>query len=217
MNNDASLPPPIGLFLAHAPRTTRDQWRWLWLLDQRLVRLGSEASEPMLAQIRLAWWRDQINGRGKTTERRDPMLIALDAFDAASREKLLLTSEHLVDAVEALTVNDGGLPLDAARDRGEALARLPAELLGKGEQDAAAIGRYWGLAQLAPLAAPHDHAEHGTWADQVRAAAAETDAKAPGRAVSLIRLHARMLIESQGAPLGPKTGLRLITHALTGL
>ncbi len=55
-----TLPTMHRLALAYAPGRTRLAWLALLALDSRLAGVLRSASEPMLAQIRLAWWRDML-------------------------------------------------------------------------------------------------------------------------------------------------------------
>lgn len=71
------LPLPQRLALAHAPGTIRDHLHAMLGLDQRLARIVSQATEPMLAQLRLAWWRDEL---GKAPQDRPQGDAVLDAI-----------------------------------------------------------------------------------------------------------------------------------------
>ena len=211
MTDEQRLFPPIPLFLAHAPQTVRGDWKWLWHLDQRLVRLASEPSEPMLAQIRLAWWRDQLSGAGKMQERRDPALVRLDAMAPDRRDVLEKAALRLVDAMEAMKVEEAPLPLAGAEARGVALASAYTALAGLTSEQAGAIGSYWGLAQLAPAMA-----QETEFLDRALMLAADCPQRLP-RALSLMRRHADLLISAGGRPLGRRAGLSLAWHGLTGL
>lgn len=215
MNGREELDPPIGLFIAHAPRPVRSDWAWLWRFDQRLLRLASEPGETMLAQIRLAWWRDQLSGQGKQSERRDPELLELDAMQENCRAIVNEQAMKLVDAIEALVASGEVMPLSGAEERGEALARSLARLADEADTAAAVTGRYWGLAQLTPLAWRSGEPD-ADWLRRIEAAAAASQARWP-RALKLMRLHARLLVEAQGRPMGPRAGMRLAFSGLTGL
>jgi phytoene synthase len=78
----------------------------------------------MLAQIKLAWWRDQFSKNASQWPDGEPLLALLHAWDA---ERAAL--EHLVDGWEACGIaNDGGVALRAARVEALlALARLSGE------------------------------------------------------------------------------------------
>ena len=40
------------------PRARREALAVLWALAERLTKLLADAREPMIGQIKLAWWRD---------------------------------------------------------------------------------------------------------------------------------------------------------------
>jgi len=56
----ASLPTASRLALAYAPAKARLQTLALFALDTRLAGLLRNSSEPMLAQLRLSWWRETL-------------------------------------------------------------------------------------------------------------------------------------------------------------
>lgn len=58
------LPPPLRLALAYAPPQTQGLFTGLFAWDQRLARIVAHHSEPLVAQIKLAWWRDILTGTG---------------------------------------------------------------------------------------------------------------------------------------------------------
>ena len=77
--DDDPLPDWANVVLAHARPPLRDALSSLIRFDVRLARIVSTASEPVLGQLRLAWWREEL---GKTwTENRplppDPLLANL--------------------------------------------------------------------------------------------------------------------------------------------
>lgn len=145
----AELPPPLRLAVAYAPTRTRAAWIALLLLDRRLARAALGASEPILGQLRLAWWRDRFGTAAAQWPEGEPLLAALAAFDG---ERAALGA--LVDGWEGLVGGEG----DAA-----ALARLVAARVGvvvalarmlgcPSSCDAvAAMARQWALADLAVM------------------------------------------------------------------
>src|SRR5690349_15922803 len=89
------LSPPLRLAIAYAPRPARAAWTALLVLDQRLRRAALGASEPLLGQVRLAWWRDRFRSPASEWPEGEPLLAALAGFD---RERVAL--EALVDGWE---------------------------------------------------------------------------------------------------------------------
>jgi len=142
------LSAPDRLALAYAPRETRGRWTALLALDRRLGRAALHASEPMLGQLRLAWWRDRFRSPASAWPAGEPLLAALAPFDA---ERGAL--ETLVDAWEALI---GGAPEASAvaalsRARAAALLALARVLACDAPPTAVeALAHRWTLGELAP-------------------------------------------------------------------
>lgn len=55
-----TLTTELELALAYTPADLRPQLRTALALDQRLSRIVAATTEPMLGQMRLAWWRDML-------------------------------------------------------------------------------------------------------------------------------------------------------------
>jgi len=155
-----SLPPPARLALAYAPRADRISWLALLALDNRLAGVVRSAREPVLGQLKLAWWRERLGEGPGRWPKGEPLLALLrDCADLAPLSAL-------VDGWEALLA---GAPLGE-----EGLLALPtarsAAVQGLfGMAEAARLAQGWGLgaltdwpfeetdrAQLAGLLAAHD-------------------------------------------------------------
>lgn len=114
------LSPVERLALVYAPARIRPLWLGYFALESRLARAARVGAEPVLAQIKLAWWREQLGGEGRDSAR-EPLLAALGDWDG---ERSVLV--ELVDGWEADAVGeDEGVRLRAARVEAMlALARL---------------------------------------------------------------------------------------------
>lgn len=139
------MSPLARLALAYAPAPAREDWLTLLALDARLAGVVRSAREPVLAQLRLAWWRDRFAADPASWPSGEPLLARLASW------RLVSELGALVDGWEALL---GEPPLDAAAltefaaGRGRAMAALAARL----EADVAvseAGARRWALADLA--------------------------------------------------------------------
>jgi phytoene synthase len=125
----------------------------LLALDTRLAGIVRNSHEASLAQLRLAWWREQLRGDAQAWPRGEPLLAALKSW--TGRHAALVA---LVDGWEYLT---GPVPLPAtdiaafAQGRGEAFAGLAA-VLGADRAPVLALGRRWALADLAARVAHPD-------------------------------------------------------------
>ena len=123
------LPPLSRLAVAYAPVGARPAWTALVLFDHRLSRAVAGASSPLLAQLKLAWWRDRMREAASRWPQGDPLLAALKAFET---ERVAL--EALVDAWEGLIGEEGEgevegeLEPDALERLGEARADAIAAL-----------------------------------------------------------------------------------------
>ncbi|MFA7603004.1 MAG: squalene/phytoene synthase family protein [Novosphingobium sp.] len=141
-----ALPPVQRLALAYAPARAREPTLALLALDTRLAGIVRNSHEPSLAQLRLAWWREQLRVPAAEWPRGEPLLMALRSWQGRH-----VALAALVDGWEYLT---GAAPLpDAdmlafAAGRGEAFAAL-ADVVGAGHEAAARLGRRWALADLA--------------------------------------------------------------------
>ena len=144
----ASLPLSQRLALAYAPGSARLATLALFALDTRLAGLLRHSKEPMLAQLRLAWWRESLDRDASEWPAGEPLLAALRSWDG--QHKAL---SALVDGWEALT-GHAPLPPEAlgqmVEGRGAAFAALASALGRPGEAQACAtIGRKWAMADLA--------------------------------------------------------------------
>ena len=95
------LPLPRRLALAYAPRRSRDAVLGLWLLDQRLAGILQAQGEVLIAQIKLAWWRDRLGEDPAGWPRGEPLLALLQSGKVPPRSYL-----PLVDGWEALLAED---------------------------------------------------------------------------------------------------------------
>ncbi|HEY6868328.1 MAG TPA: squalene/phytoene synthase family protein, partial [Novosphingobium sp.] len=134
------MPPLARLALAYAPARLRADWLAVLALDARLAKVVRQAREPMLAQIRLAWWRERLAADPAGWPRGEPVLAALAAWGEAAPRLV-----PLVDGWEAL-LGDPPLAGDShalfADGRGVAMGALAA----RAEVDPAraeAAGRQW--------------------------------------------------------------------------
>lgn len=149
METSLPLEPALRVALAWQPHPWRESLQALFELDARLARVVARAREPMLAQIRFAWWRERLEQPAAGHPMGEPLLARISA-GWGDRAALLIP---LVDSWDE-RLGDSPLSPEAlarfARGRGEALAGL-AELAGApGHRDSAALaGERWAFADLA--------------------------------------------------------------------
>lgn len=138
------LPPVQRLALAYAPRAAKRPTLGLLALDVRLANTLQRKAEPILAQMRLAWWRETLLKERAQWPRGDEVLGLLREW----RDPGALAP--LVDGWEILLAErlDDAAILEFAAGRGRAFAQLAAEL-GTDPQPARACGESWALGDLA--------------------------------------------------------------------
>jgi phytoene synthase len=213
------LDPDRTLALSYIPAARREAVQALWQLDVVLGNVLAGGREPLISQIKLAWWREALE--------------KLDCERAPSEPVLLALAEHVltggIRGVELAEMEEGWSLLLApdllgevelgryAAARGGVLFRLTARLLGGDPPDPAA-GEAWALADLAR------HSSSPGDVEAALAAARRTPApRWPSRLRPLGMLDAlarrdcepgRPRWEPQGSP---RRMLRMLRHRLSGL
>lgn len=144
LDYEPTLLPLAGLVAASAGRAMVPV-RQILALDQRLAAILHLRGETMMAQFRLAWWRDALGGEVATGE---PLADALRALP--HREQLAPHLVALVDGWEEWIVQrDTPETIDwasYAAQRGEGLFAAIALAMGHDMTvDIARMGRLWAL------------------------------------------------------------------------
>jgi len=105
------LDAPARLALAYAPAHARPAWEALLLFERRLADTARPGRDPMMIQLRLAWWRDRLGEPASAWPKGEPLLARLTVWDSA-RGAL----KEIVNGWEASVVgDDGGVELAGAR------------------------------------------------------------------------------------------------------
>lgn len=97
------LPPPVRLALAYAPKQVRAGWELLLRFDSRFAGIVGATSEPLIGQMKLAWWRDAIGTAPSMRPKGEPLLAQLSEIGDPVLEQAV---GALVDAWEGLVVSD---------------------------------------------------------------------------------------------------------------
>jgi phytoene synthase len=129
-----------------APAEKRQSLALLYLFNHELARAREVASEPVLALIRLQWWREVVEGAVKHHELATPLGAAL-AAGALPRGGLL----GLISAREAETEeNIPTLPvfMDYVRGTAGSLARIAGGVLGADSDVVEDWGTAYGIAGI---------------------------------------------------------------------
>ncbi|WP_227339608.1 hypothetical protein [Sphingopyxis sp. P8] len=128
------------------PRERRAAMAALWALAERLTKLLADATEPLIGQIKLAWWRDMtglLAADPAALPKGEPLLAELQATWGGQGDLA-----PLVDAAEALLLaEDEATRAEAARAFGEALFAL------SGGAGGARWGLLWAAVQQSDAAA----------------------------------------------------------------
>ncbi|MCU6452709.1 squalene/phytoene synthase family protein [Sphingomonas sp. A2-49] len=149
--NPDALPADRALVVATAPAVARDALHTLFALDLRLAAIVRAAREPMIGQMRLAWWHDALGRLDGADAPAEPLLQAVQAHlvPAGIRGDALAA---LIDGWEALiaadTLDDAAL-MRHAESRGAGLFVLLGRVLGTDSPLLAPAGRGWAFADLA--------------------------------------------------------------------
>jgi phytoene synthase len=143
------LGPAQAVALAWQPVRSRPALGALFALDQRLAVVIARAKEPLLAQMRLAWWRDRLTEPLAIRPKGEPLLAAITEHwtdHAAGLQALVDGWEHRLGEASDAGAKIAGF----AEGRGKALAAF-ANLVGAGDDasGAASVGRSWALADFA--------------------------------------------------------------------
>lgn len=172
------------------PRERRAAMAALWGLAARLTKLLVDAREPLIGQIKLAWWRDMMAILAKdpaALPKGEPLLAELQA-SWSGREGL----DALVDAAEAMLLAESDADRRAAAEGfGGRLFALSA-----GPEES---GRRWGLLWGAAVA------EAETAARQLLADCGSSDT--PPRRI-FGRNRALLILDRWAATIAEKNGER---------
>ncbi|MCO4091788.1 MAG: squalene/phytoene synthase family protein [Sphingorhabdus sp.] len=141
------LAPPARLAIAYAPSDVRSAFALLLQIDNRFAEILRNAREPMIAQIKMAWWREAFASAADARPKGEPLLQALN--EAGDRIPLSAL-EALASAWEALLGSErfNQEVIDVhAELRAEAIFSTYAGWMGT-VQDMRPIGRSWALEAL---------------------------------------------------------------------
>ncbi len=195
--NTQEMTPPTNLAIAYAPLRVRSAFALLLQIDNRLANILRSSREPMIGQIKMAWWREAFGQAPHQRPKGEPLLQALTEIDDliphTALEALVLGWEILLGS-ERWNQED----IDRHADlRTEAIFQTFAHWIGS-ERDIRPIGRLWALETLR-MAFPE------RVADNITLPPAPLPKVRALRPLSILALSMRT-----------DSGLRLVWHALTG-
>ncbi|ANY20683.1 hypothetical protein A6F68_02182 [Tsuneonella dongtanensis] len=140
------LPPEQRLGIAYTPEAQRPALAALLAFDAMLGRFIARDTEPVLVQLRLAWWREQLGGSARSATSNDPLLSEIKAHWDGAQGTLV----QLVDGWEGLLGEATDMAIaNLVAARGATFAAF-AELAGAESESESArtAGELWALADL---------------------------------------------------------------------
>lgn len=206
------LPIAYRLALSYAPAKARENILSLLLLDNRLASILRNRGETIIAQMKLAWWRDRLGENPQNWPAGEPLLQRLREWEAEPHQLLGMVNGW--EALLADRLDKSALHEFAA---GRAMAWQALAKPGKGEV-AAKIAHQWALADLSI------HLDNADEAEMARSMALEA---APSKTQKLARnlrplavLHGltmRAMKRGSGELLdGPAAGFLALRIGLAG-
>ncbi|MBK5263852.1 MAG: hypothetical protein JJE34_01275 [Alphaproteobacteria bacterium] len=137
------------LLIAYAPKNMREGQQILWAFDARMAEIVRSTQEPMIGQIRFAWWREALSGEKEASGVGDPLMDALRArvLPDAGAAGLLEAIEGWEVLLEPLPLSDRQL-VRFAEHRGGGLFRTMGQLAGLCPPWLSQAGMGWALWDL---------------------------------------------------------------------
>ena len=139
-----------------APAEKREALALLYLFNHELARAREVASQPVLALIRLTWWREVVEGQRKLHEIATPLSDALEAGLFARADLLALIDSREQEAEPEIPDLESFLRY--ARGTAGRLARIAGKVLGADSEVMEDLGTAYGIAGIL-RAAPYLRAQ----------------------------------------------------------
>ncbi len=204
-----TLADELRLAIAYSPRDLQPRLASFFAFDQRLARIIAQTTEPMLAQIRIAWWRDALALDPADRPQGDAVLDALGSHWSGSERCLI----ELANGWEEMLA-EPPISLDVAK-RFVASRIAPIMVLGSLEEGSHAhrsvseAAQNWGWADLVLNTSDPD--ERSAFLTQ-GLQAAKKSRRLPGRwrGIAVLGALARRSLRQGGQPLMEGRGAALV-------
>lgn len=203
-----------SLALSYAPSDRRAALAALFALDAALGQVLRTTREPIVGQMRLAWWREALVRLDTATAPAEPVLQAL----AAEAIPLGVRGQALADMVDGWELLFGTIDEQAiaehGRMRGGMLFEQAGRVLGAQGDPLAEAGQGWAIADLAAHLsdAPLSAGARDAARPSLERASSHRWSRA-GRALGALTHIARLDL---AGPATPGRVARLAWHRLTG-
>lgn len=141
------LSPPVRLAIAYAPKRIRAAFAVLLRFDARFAEIVAHANEPLIGQMKLAWWRDAMLAAPAERPKGQPLLAKLTELDDLTLVEAAVT---LINAWETLVVDQDWMAITVrtfADARGTAVFGSYAKLAGETDFPAE-VGQEWAANDL---------------------------------------------------------------------
>jgi phytoene synthase len=211
-----------ALALTYVPAKRRAAVRALWSLDVALGQVLAGGREPLISQIKLAWWRDSLEKLDSARPPAEPVLEAVSAHvlpGGVSGAALSEMEQGWTALLSQEPLTEAELDLYAA-GRGALIFRHTAALLGQVlPPELERTGEAWALTDLARHSNEVDR-NAALAAARRRIAGGQGRWPAPLRPLGMLAALAGRDVEQGGqpfeAPGAPARMLRMLRHRLTG-
>ena len=206
-----------------APAARRDSLALLYLFNNELARAREVTSTPMLALIRLQWWREIVEGQARTHEVATPLAAALAAGALLREDLLALITAREMEAEDEIA--DFPAFLAYARGTGGRLARIAGKVLGVDSAEIEDLGTAYaisGILRAAPFLARQERSllpADGTTPDVLQTQALALLASKPPRGAFAAWAPAAFVRRDLGrayAPRGVADRLAVLRAAFRG-
>jgi len=211
MNLDLEqLTPPKRLALAYARQPGKEALALLLMFDVSLGQIVQRSSEPLIGQMRLAWWRDVISKPVGERPSGEPLIGKLASLQEQHPHWRL--SQHMLSVVEgwdALLAHDewtGDVLQSHAKARAQGIFAGFADISGANDGDrerSTSLGTGWALADALQYCQTEEQARA---VDAARVDIAKIRLPRPLRPLSI-------LTQASNRRASPA---KLFWHALTG-
>lgn len=147
---ETELAPPARLAIVHANARFRAAFKLVLMIDQKMADIVAKAREPLVGQIKMAWWREGFTSPPQSRPKGEPLFEALAGQGGDIPPTAL---EAIVSAWEMLLGQDDwtqDLLQQHAELRTQAVFGTYRDWVGTSD-DVRIMGHAWALGSLADV------------------------------------------------------------------